>query len=62
MKNWMIINPTVYFSMTGTGEMTIKLSVIEFIVKLEVMFGEITPFDYQFAWDLDEKAEFCLSK
>jgi hypothetical protein len=61
LKNWMIINPTVYFSAEAAGEVTIKLSVIEIIFKLEVLFGEITPFDYQFAWDMDEMAEFCHS-
>lgn len=60
-KNWIIINPTVYFSTSAGGEIVLKLSVIEVIFKLEFLIGEITPFDYQFAWDLDAKGDYCSS-
>lgn len=57
----MIINPAVHLSAEVVGTLTIKLAVIELTFRPEILFGKLTPVDWQFAWDLDEKSEYCQS-
>ena len=59
--NWMIYNPNVFIEAAGMGAGTIKLSVIELTIHVNVMLGKYTPWDFQMAWDLDNKSRMCYS-
>ena len=59
--NWMIYNPNLFVEGSAMGSGTLKLSVIELTLKFKLMLFKYTPFDYQMAWDLDNKGRICYS-
>ena len=44
--NWMIYNPNFFLEAAAQVAGTLKLSVIELTIKLHVMLGKYTPFDF----------------
>ena len=59
--NWVIYNPNIFIEAGAEGSGTLYLSVIELTIKFKIMFAKLTPFDFQMAWDLDDKARVCYS-
>ena len=55
----MVINPNAFIEASAEVAVTFKLAVVEFTLNLKALVGKYTPFDYQLAWDLDEKSRYC---
>lgn len=59
--NWMIFNPNVFLEASAEGSLTLRLAVIELVIKTKVLAFRYTPFEYQLAFDLDSKSRYCQS-
>jgi|Transcript_26941 hypothetical protein len=59
--NWLIYNPNFFIEASAEGSGTLFLSVVELTISVKLMLGKYTPFDYQMAWDLDQKSRVCYS-
>ena len=60
-QDWMIFNPSVFIEASGLISMTLNLWVVELTFTMKFMGYKVTPFELQFAWDLDKKSRTCHS-
>lgn len=60
-QDWMIWNPNLFIEASGYASVTISLWVIELTFTMRFVGYKITPFDFQWSWDLDKKKRSCYS-
>lgn len=60
-ENLLVLNPNIFLEAASHSWMVLRLGVVEFWFRLDLIGYKFSPVDYQATWSLDQYSHYCHS-
>jgi len=60
-ENLLVLNPSIFAEAASHSWFVIRLGIVEFWLRLDLIGYKFSPVDYQATWSLDHYDRFCQS-